>query len=138
MINKTPIDATLQPQLDTLNEEVNAVLAKRKAWMDAHMEDFSNFKVGDAVYDGNTGRLLGKVSRLYRYWEDRDPRYDTSMSIEIEYRVAGTRNYVANSSRHAGCGPDFMTKSEVASAMKTKADYAAWVARGEPWEELFK
>lgn len=136
MISKYPAPKELKAELDTLNEEVKAALAKRKAWMDAHMEDFSNFKVGDEVYDRNTGQLLGVVTELYRYWGDRDPRYDTGMNIEIHYR--DRRGIIDNSSRHAGAGPSFCTREEAAQAVKARAEYLAWKLSGGDWGELFK
>jgi hypothetical protein len=138
VITKEPADKTLRVQLDALNAGVVAALAARKAWMDARMEDFSNFKVGDEVYDAKTGALLGVVSKLYRYWGNRDPRYDTQMSIEIEYLQDGTTNCYDNSSRHAGVGPSFCTREEARSATKSRAEYLAWEARGSNWEEVFK
>lgn len=134
-------NAELQKELDKLNAEVTAVLAKRKVWMDAHMADFSTFKIGDEVYDTNTGALLGVVSKLYRYWGERDPRYDTQMSIEIEYRVEGSSegmNFIDNSSRHAGAGPSFGTKEQAQQAAQSRAEYLAWKARGGNLEEVFK
>lgn len=138
MITKHPVDKALQAELDALNQKVVAVLARRKAWMDAHMENFSNFKVGDEVYDTKTGALLGTVSKLYRYWGERDPRYDTQMAIEIQYRKDGSKNCYDNSSRHAGVGPDFGTKEQAWQAAQSRADYLAWKARGENWSEGFK
>lgn len=136
MISKYLPPKELQAELNVLNAEVVAVLAKRKAWMDAHMQDFSNFKVGDEVYDSNTGRMLGVVTELYRYWGERDPRYDTGMDIEISYRNSG--GGIDNSSRHAGGGPSFCTREEAAEAMKSRAEYLAWKARGSDWSEVFK
>lgn len=138
MISKYPPPKELQAELDVLNVEVTAVLAKRKAWMDAHMQDFSNFKVGDEVYDANTGRLLGAVSELYRYHAEHSPQYDTHMTIEIQFRMEGTTNCYDNSSRHAGVGPHFATRQEAEDAMRSRAEYLAWKARGEDWSEVFK
>jgi hypothetical protein len=135
---RTPHQEKLQIELDTLNKEVEAVLAKRRAWMDAHMEDFSEFKIGDEVYDLNTGTLLGVVSRLYRYHQDRDPRYDNQMAVEIEYRMEGSKNCFDNSSRHAGAGPSFGTKEQAAQSVRSMAEYLAWKARGSDWAEVFK
>ena len=137
MLNKD-IPPELQTELDTINKEVEAVLAKRTAWMDAHMQDFSKFNVGDPVYDVRTGQFLGTVTRLYRYWKDKDPRYDTSMSVVIEYRQAGHSNVYDNSSHYAGTGPSFGTLEEARKHAEGAAEYLAWKARGEDWTELFK
>jgi hypothetical protein len=129
MISKYPPPKELQAELDALNVEVTAVLAKRKAWMDAHMEDFSNFKVGDEVYDTNNGQLLGVVTELYRYWDhQRNPLYDTGMNIEISYRKSN--RVIDNSSRHAGGGPSFGTREQAHAVMKSRAEYLVWKARG--------
>lgn len=135
MISKSNV--ALQPELDALNAEVTAVLAKRKAWMDAHMADFSEFKVGDEVYDQQTGNFLGTVTELYRYWDSqRNPLYDTSMSVEIRFRTPS--GGIDNSSRHAGAGPWFCTREDAIAAAKSRAEYLAWKARGSDWTEVFK
>lgn len=91
----------LDADLARLNAEVEAVLAKRRHWMDAHMADYARFQVGETLYDMQTGALLGVVSRLYRYWDGRDPRYDTSMSIEYEFETP-RKGCFDNTSRYAG------------------------------------
>jgi hypothetical protein len=135
---RTEHQKKLQTELDALNKEVEDTLAKRTTWMNAHMEDFSDFKVGDEVYNPNTGTLLGVVSRLYRYHQDGDPRYDDHMDVEIEYRMTGSKNCFDNSSRHAGGGPSFGTREDALQTAKSRAEYLAWKARGSDWSEFFK
>jgi|ERR1700734_2280035 len=78
----------LDAELAVLNAHVNEAVGARTAWMDAHMDDYADFHVGDVLYDRN-GDRLGPVTRLYRYWGGlhgpRDPQYDTLMSVDYEY-----------------------------------------------------
>jgi len=126
----------LRKELADLNAKVAEALTERKAWMDAHMEEFSEFKVGEEIYDLGTGALLGTVSRLYRYWADKDPCFDTSMSVEVEFREIGS-NLFDNTSRYAG-SKRFGTREQARRAAASEAEYLAWKARGEDWSELFK
>lgn len=90
----------LDIQLDRLNQEVTEVLAKRKAWMDAHMADYAKYPIGAVLRNGRTKERLGVVTEHYRYWADRDPRYDHQMAIEYEFNTHD--NCFDNTSRHAG------------------------------------
>ena len=79
----------LDAELKALNDAVTSAIEKRAAWMDAHMLDYAKYRVGDPIFDLGTGRQLGVVSRLYRYWAHHNELLDTSMSIEYEYEVLG-------------------------------------------------
>ena len=86
--------------LDQLNKAVDDAIAARKKWMDDHMVDYAEFRVGDEIYDGDTGERLGVVTRLYRYHADRNPLLDRSMNIEYEFCIG--KNMFDNTSRHLG------------------------------------
>jgi hypothetical protein len=73
-----PTRDELDAELAALNAAVNDALRKRREWMDKHMTDYAKFQVGDELVDMRTGRVLGTVCELYRYWGGRDDRYDTS------------------------------------------------------------
>lgn len=92
----------LDDDLKRLNANVEAALAKRRAWMDAHMADYARFQVGETLFNMRTGELLGVVSKLYRYWASSgdNPRYDTAMNVEYEFKTPA--GYFDNTSRHAG------------------------------------
>jgi hypothetical protein len=102
-------------ELERLNKGVTDAIAARKDWMDATMHEVGKFKVGDEIYDLGSGRLLGTVSRLYRYWSERDPRYDTSMSIDYEYHTGGI--CYDNTSRQRGVM--FGTKDDMRRKLQT-------------------
>lgn len=107
------MDNNKRGELDTvlalLNAEVAAAVKKRTDWMDAHMADYADVQVGEELYELATGRLMGTVSRLYRYWGTdrnngmvRDPQYDTSMSVEYEFQPDPSKPYFDNTSRYLG------------------------------------
>lgn len=106
------MDNNKRGELDTvlalLNAEVAAAVKKRTDWMDAHMADYADVQVGEELYELATGRLMGIVSRLYRYWGTdrngmvRDPQYDTSMSVEYEFQPDPSKPYFDNTSRYLG------------------------------------
>ena len=112
---KTVENEPLQKELDALNAEVTAVLTKRKKWMDDHMADFAKYKVGEEIYNLQTGSRLGVISRLYRYWGEyhRDPQYDNQMNIEYEYHIGN--NCYDNTSRQPiiiGTNDDLIKQQE--------------------------
>jgi len=77
----------LENHLKCLNNEVKDAVIKRTSWMDANMEKFAKFKVGDNIYDLDRCVKVGVVSELYRYWAGRNPEYDTSMNIEYRFKT---------------------------------------------------
>jgi hypothetical protein len=111
-----PIDPALQAELAALNAAVDAAVKARTEWMDAHMEAVSSVKVGDELYHRDTGRMVGVVTRLYRYHGDqKDWRYDTSMSVEAEYLMTGMPNCYDNTSRQPyeiGTKEDALARAE--------------------------
>lgn len=90
----------LEAELKQLNETVDKALADRKQWMDDHMKDFAKYQVGEKLYDMNTGKLLGTITKLYRYWANHDPMLDRSMHIDYIYQTSPNMN--DNTSRHGG------------------------------------
>lgn len=127
MTDKTALTA----ELKTLNDEVKAILAKRKAWMDAHMADFARYQIGEEIYDANTGRRLGVISKHYRYWGDRDPTYDTSMNVEYEFHTGN--NCYDNTSRQPGLS--ICNLDELAARRKREADYL--ILKAKEWRKGF-
>ena len=106
----------LNTELAALNAAVESAVRARRAWMDQHMADYAKFKVGDELIDMNTGRFIGTVCELYRYWGGRDDRYDTSMDIDYKYREPSPDgyNFVDNTSRQPGL------------RVGTRKEYAEW------------
>ena len=92
--------AELDAELLRLNQMVDSAVAARKTWMDNHMSDYTKYPIGTELFDLTTGRSLGTVTRLYRYWGGRDWRYDSSMHIDYELSSGD------NTSRQTGlcCG----------------------------------
>lgn len=130
-ITKHPLPEGIQEQLAALNAEVDAALKKRRDWMDAHMPECSAVKVGEDIWDIDRGVYLGVVTKLYRYWADRDPRYDTQMSIEAEYREYPNRGYYDNTSRQTSV--NFGSREEARSRLEARAK-----AANLDWAEVYK
>jgi hypothetical protein len=82
----------LENNLKCLNNEVKDAVIKRTSWMDANMEKFAKFKVGDNIYDLDRCVKVGVVYELYRYWAGRNPEYDTSMNIEYRFKTGNLIN----------------------------------------------
>lgn len=89
----------LKAELAALNKSVEGAIATRKKWMDDHMVDYAKFKIGDVLYDANTGRWMGVVTEYYRYHQG-DPRFDTSMSIAYCFKT--DQRCTDNTSRQPG------------------------------------
>lgn len=89
-----------QAELAALTAAVAAAIAARRDWLDTKMAECSSLQVGDDIYDLRAGRRLGKITRLYRYWRDRDDGVrDVHLDTEYEYETApGCRD---NTSRQA-------------------------------------
>ena len=117
----------LRGELAVLNAEFFAAMAKRKTWMDAHMEDFARFKVGDEIFEIHSGKRLGVISKLYRYWgsNHRDPQYDTTMNIAYEYHTGN--NCFDNTSRRP---------ISIGTAQDLR-DNAVWKDSVATWSECF-
>lgn len=93
----------LDAELAVLNKAVGDSITARRAWMDQHMTDYARYRIGETLYDLDTGRELGVVSALYRLWgEQDDPRYDTRMNVEYRIAVSGHANMFDNTSRQPG------------------------------------
>lgn len=96
------IPPELQQRLNELNAAVDAAVKARTQFLDAHMEEVSQVKVGDPLYSVH-GPFVGNVTELYRYWQNRDWRYDTSFSVECRYRNPDElANIIDNTSRQPG------------------------------------
>lgn len=98
------IEPALQAELDALNAEWDAITAKRKAWMDAHMADFAKYPIGTTLYNrypepGAWSDLLGVVTGYYRYHAN-DPRFDRDMSVSCY--VKSPSGFTDNTSRLSG------------------------------------
>lgn len=93
------IPPELRAQLNALNEAVDAAVNARTKFLDDHMAEVSLVKIDDPLYDRDTRRLVGYVTALYRYWQNRDWRYDNQFSVEVKFRHPLHTNYIDNTSR---------------------------------------
>lgn len=87
-------------EIDALNQAVTDAIEKRKKWLDAKMVETSRLKVGDDIYDIESGDKIGIVSGLYRYDDEENPLYDTSYRCDYEYEVR--KNCFDNTSSQIG------------------------------------
>lgn len=108
----------LLTELFELQAKLDAAQAARTAWMDEHMKDFAKVQVGEDLYDLMTGNRLGRVTRHYRYWAMRDPRYDTSMHIDYEFKDYAGHN--GNTSSR-GSASWYGTQEEAARILENRA-----------------
>jgi hypothetical protein len=100
-----PLTEDEKGELADLNAAVSAAIETRSLWLDAKMHECSRLQVGDDIYDLDSGRRLGRVSALYRFWRDRDGGVrDTSVSCHYEYETHS--RCFDNTSRQLGlsCG----------------------------------
>ena len=78
-----------QEMIDTLaslNQSVDEAIKARKAWLDSKIVEVSKLHVGDDIYNLETGRRLGTVTNLYRFWEDADEGVrDKYLSVDYQY-----------------------------------------------------
>ena len=62
-------------EIAVLNQKVDEAINKRKAFLDSKMSEVAKVKIGEEIYNLETGQLLGVVTELYRYWDNRNERY---------------------------------------------------------------
>lgn len=75
-------------KLDLLNKKVSEVLKERTEFLDSLMKSTAKFKVGDDIYSLTTGKRVGTVSRVYRYFKERgNLLLDDSLRIDYEFET---------------------------------------------------
>lgn len=91
-------------ELDALNDAVTSAIATRRAWLDAKVLECSTIKPGDMLYEVCSGMELGRVSKIKRFWRDRDEGVrDTSPSCFFEYETSpGSFDNTSRQSLSAG------------------------------------
>lgn len=112
--------------LSQLNAAVDEAIERRRDWLDKEMLATASLKVGDEIYDLEKGLRLGVVSKLYRYWRDRDEGVrDRYISVEYEYK---TRPGCFD---NTSCQPGLRhgTRQEAADALKWRAE---WLQNAPP------
>lgn len=90
-----------QLELNILNDAVKATVEKRSQWLDSKMVEIAKLKIGDDIYNLNTGRRLGKVTELYRFWR-KQSRWDLDNHIDICYEFEVEPRCFDNTSRQPG------------------------------------
>lgn len=111
----------LDDELAALNAAVDEAVARRRQWMDDHMADYARYRVGEKLYDLGTGRLLGTIEKLYRYWANHDPSMDTRMSVDYAYRTRD--GFIDNTSRHGRGSYWYGNKQELLSHLERQRRY---------------
>ena len=88
----------MKVKLDYLNLAVDEAIKVRKDWLDEMMPKVAKYKIGDDLYNLETGAFLGTVSKLYRYSPSQ--LYDTSLHCYYEYETSP--RCFDNTSRQSG------------------------------------
>lgn len=113
---------TEQAELNALNDAVDAAIETRRTWLDRKMVECSDLQPGDAIYDLNKGTLLGQISKLYRFWRDREEGVmDRSLSCDYEYETHP--RCFDNTSRQVGAS--FGTREQAQTRLQSRADFLA-------------
>lgn len=102
--------------LKALNKAVDDAIEIRTKWLDEKMYEYSEFKIGDQIFD-NENRFLGVVTGLYRYQSSQNKLYDTD--LDIDYRYKGNNGYEDNTSSQMIC---FKTKEDVKRSLEWELD----------------
>lgn len=82
------------------------------------MIDRSPLKPGDDIYDVESGRKLGVVRRLYRYWRDRDDGI-RDLGSHPDYEYETSPGFIDNTSRQDKL---FGTQEEAARRMAKRLE----------------
>lgn|SRR5208282_136740 len=110
-----------EAKLKELNDAVSSAIADRKKWLDSKMSEYAEVQVGENIYHLDSAVCLGKVVRLYRYWQDKnDGILDDDLNINYEYEILGQEQMpnkiYDNTSRQGGVG--FGTKAQAIERAK--------------------
>lgn len=71
-------------RLDKLNKIIKDTVDERTKFLDECMEKYSSFKIGDDVYDIDTGMKVGVAKRISRYHRG-NAEYDKSFGCDVEF-----------------------------------------------------
>lgn len=124
------LDDADKAALKALNDEVEAAVAKRTAWLDLKMLEASSLKPGDDIYDLHSGYKLGVVTQIKRYHRG-NAQYDTSEDFYYEYEETRPPplpgefprcRFLNNTSRDSST-MRMGTRDEAAEAVKRRAQY---------------
>jgi hypothetical protein len=96
-----PLTEDEKSELANLTAAVTAAIEARRNWLDAKMHETSRLQVGDDIYDLDSGTRLGTVSKVYRYWRDRDEGVRDTDAY-CEYRYETSPRCFDNTSRQIG------------------------------------
>lgn len=93
-------------KLKLLSAAIDDAIAARSAWLDEMMPKYAEYKIGEELFNLDTGVCLGTVHSYYRYWTEQNPLYDKYLDIEYKLHVNknpyGYEHLYDNTSRHAG------------------------------------
>lgn len=96
-----PLTDDEKSDLAALTAAVTAAIEARRDWLDAKMHECSRLQVGDDIYDLDSGQQLGRVSKLYRFWADRDYGIRDA-SVHCDYQYETQPRCFDNTSRQLG------------------------------------
>jgi len=113
------MDKIEDEELKKLNKTVERAIKDRKLWLDKKMVKYAKFKIGDEIFNIQTGECVGIVRRLFRFWEDRDEGVrDTSLEIHYEYCTGGM--CYDNTSRQ--CHVRFGSREDMKKSLQARMD----------------
>jgi len=92
-----------------LNRSLREAIQRRRDWLKAKIEDCSNLKVGDDIYDVKSGLKLGTVTEVYLWSQEIKIDTVTNEDLcfsdflpECEYCFRTGPNMLDNTSHYAG------------------------------------
>lgn len=118
----TPLTPEEQTEWAKLEAAYDEAVRRKTEWLDRKMVEHCPLKVGDEIYDLETGRRLGVVTRHYRFWAGQGrPDLDGSYYCDVEYEI-GPRMF-DNTSRQSGVA--FGTREQAAERARWRAERLA-------------
>lgn len=79
----------LRNEYDVINKQAINAKKQRTEWINKHLEDFAQFKIGELVYDISTDMKIGTVTR---YLASDYLRNNTDASMSVTYEVSYYRD----------------------------------------------
>lgn len=108
MSNYKPISDEHKKEIDFLNAAIEKAINDRTQWLDAHMEEYADYPIGEMLYDSQYGNAVGTVVKIWR-------RYGPNSGCRKPYEDRSVYSYftLSNGEHSSNRKGALMSKAEI-------------------------